>query len=375
MDYPQKYIDKTFQLAKKGKGQVSPNPLVGALIVKNGKIISTGYHAKYGEAHAERSAILKLAKKNKNIVKNCAQGADIYISLEPCNHHGKTPPCTDIIIEAGIKNVYFSVRDPNPKVKEKDSVKILEAAGIKVHYDILKEQGYDLNKVFFTNIEKKRPYFILKTATSLDGKICDYQGNSKWISGPAARTIVHELRYECNAVLTGINTVLKDDPALTVRLPDKHKEIYRVILDTTGKIALNSQVITNKDQRTIVVVGQNIKKEKLNKLSSLPHIIVLQTAVNKNKQIDLKKLSKTLYKKFNICSVLIEAGGTVNESFIKEKLVDEYYWFIAPKIIGGAKALTAVSGPGFNLRNSPGLTINSVEKIGDDLLLKGKANN
>lgn len=374
MTHHAEYIAQSFLLAKKGCGCVAPNPLVGALIVKDNKVLATGYHQKCGEAHAEREAILKLAKKNKGVVKNCAKGCSIYVSLEPCNHQGQTPPCTELIIEAGIKKVYFAVRDPNPQVKAKESVKRLQKAGITVTYNILEAEGRELNKVFFTNIQKKRPHFILKTATSLDGKITDKKGHSKWITGEAARKKVHELRYECTAILTGINTVIKDNPSLTVRLPGKQKKLYRIILDTTGKISPKANVVKNKDRHTIVVVGKNISQARFNKLSQLKNITVVKATLNKKKQIALPGLAKLLYQQFKICSVLIESGGTLNESFIKEKLVDEVYWFIAPKVIGGKTALTAVGGEGFNLNKSPGLKINTIEKFGDDLLLIAKFN-
>ncbi len=320
------YIRQTFELAKKAEGLVSPNPMVGAVIVCDGKVLATGYHQSYGQDHAERMAILKLAKNKP--VKNCAQGASLYVSLEPCSHQGKTPPCTELIIEAGIQKVYFAVKDPNPKVTKKDPVKILTAAGVQVNYPILENEALELNKVFFKNILNKQPYYILKTAMSLDGKIATSTGESKWITSEKSREFVHGLRYAVDAVLVGVNTIIQDDPRLSVRLSGKKKNIYRIILDTTGRIPRQARVIKeNKDKKTILVVGDDLPKTKLEKLKKLKISLLLAPVVKKTKQIDLAKLGELLLK-LSIASVLVEGGSAVADSFVRSGLLSEYYCFI-----------------------------------------------
>lgn len=364
----EKYIRQCFELALNGTGKVSPNPLVGAVIVKNEKVLATGFHKSYGESHAERDAIMKLAKKG--IIKNCAAEATIYISLEPCNHFGKTPPCTGLIIEAGIKKVVFAVRDPNPKVAQRDSVKILKKSGIKVEFPLLEKEAKEQNKVFFKNILKQEPYYTLKTAMSLDGKIATKTGESKWITSEKSRNFVQELRYAADAVLVGVNTVIKDDPHLTARLPGKQKSIYRIILDTNGRIPPESKIIkNNRDKKTILVISENLAPAKINALKKLNVSLLLAPLDKKNGMIDLKKMSRLLFK-LSICSVLIEGGSTIIDSFVRANLLDEYYCFIAPKIIGGKKAPTTVGGEGIaSLQHAKKLKLQEIKKIGEDTLL------
>lgn len=362
------YIRRCFNLAKFGTGKVAPNPLVGAVIVKNGEVIAEGYHRAHGEAHAERAAILKLV--TKGVVNHCASGASLYVSLEPCNHHGRTPPCTEMIIEAGIKKVFFAVRDPNPKVAKNDSVKILKKAGIQVNYPILEKEAKELNRIFFKNILKKEPYYILKTAMSLDGKIATRTGESKWITSEKSRQLVHELRFAADAILVGVNTIIKDNPELTVRLPKKEKAIYRIILDTNGRIPKNAKVIKqNKDKKTLLVVSEQLLPGKLAELKKLNVALLLAPVDKKTQQLDLKKLSKMLFE-LSICSVLIEGGSTVIDSFVRANLLDEYYCFIAPKIIGGKNSPTTVGGHGFaNLKEARKLKFKEITKIGQDTLI------
>lgn len=341
MNIHEKYIHRTFTLARQGLGTVAPNPLVGAVIVKNGKIIAEGYHQCCGHDHAERDALKKLASRGN--FKNCARGATIYISLEPCSHHGRTPPCTDLIIEAGIKEVYFAVRDPNPKVRAKDSVQQLEQAGIKVHYPILEVEARELNKVFFTNVEKQRPYIIWKAGMSLDGKIATARGQSKWITGEESRAKVQELRYTVDAVLVGQNTVIKDNPSLTCRIPGKDKTLIKIILGDRKKMPKNTKLL--KDPYALFITHPQ----------------------------DLKKMLEHLYKEQKICSILVEGGSTINDSFLRAGLVDEFYLFIAPKIIGGKKAIPVVGGQGFpTLAKALSAKKITTTHCGQDLLIHGK---
>lgn len=303
----EKYIKMCFSLAKKGKNNVLPNPMVGSLIVKEGRIISKGYHKKYGEFHAERNAILN--------AKEDLEGATIYVNLEPCSHFGKTPPCADLIIEKKIKRVVFSSFDKNPKV---DGVKKLKEAGIEVLGGVLEKEGDELNKVFFKNITKKIPYIALKTATTLDSKIATENYNSKWITGDSSRLEVMKLRSFYQAIITGSNTVLYDNPKLTSRIKGGINPI-RIIMDRKGKIPFDYNVFENDGTRIILI--DNTKRN-------------CPSHVEKIGFSNINELLKTLFN-MGIYSILIESGRGLNSAFLKEKCVDEIYHFIAPKILGG----------------------------------------
>jgi diaminohydroxyphosphoribosylaminopyrimidine deaminase/5-amino-6-(5-phosphoribosylamino)uracil reductase len=335
------FLRRTFTLAERGRGFVSPNPLVGAVIVKNGKILAEGWHEKYGGHHAERAAILKLASVSAPLnarVKNCARGATIYVNLEPCAHHGQTPPCTDIIIEAGIKKVVFAVRDPNPKVRKLDPARILKKAGLEVVYPVLEQEARELNKVFFKNQTQGLPYITLKSAVTLDGKIADARGRSKWFTVAEARAEVQKLRLTHDAVLVGKNTVLQDNPRLNIRLPGIKKENYKIVLGARGQFPSGTKLL--KDPQAIFTTER-----------------------------DLKKLLVELYQKYQICSVLVEGGAAVNTSFLQSALVDEWQLFIAPKILGGG-ALPVVGDLGINkLSEFYQAKIHSIQQIGGDVLL------
>ena len=303
----EKYIKMCFSLAKKGKNNVLPNPMVGSLIVKEGRIISKGYHKKYGEFHAERNAILN--------AKEDLEGATIYVNLEPCSHFGKTPPCADLIIEKKIKRVVFSSFDKNPKV---DGVKKLKEKGIEVLGGVLEKEGDELNKVFFKNITKKIPYIALKTATTLDSKIATENYNSKWITGDSSRLEVMKLRSFYQAIITGSNTVLYDNPKLTSRIKGGINPI-RIIMDKKGQIPFNYNVFENDGTRIILI--DNTKRK-------------CPSHVEKIGFSNINELLKTLFN-MGIYSILIESGRGLNSAFLKEKCVDEIYHFIAPKILGG----------------------------------------
>lgn len=303
----EKYIKMCFSLAKKGKNNVLPNPMVGSLIVKEGRIISKGYHKKYGEFHAERNAILN--------AKEDLEGATIYVNLEPCSHFGKTPPCADLIIEKKIKRVVFSSFDKNPKV---DGVKKLKEAGIEVLGGVLEKEGDELNKVFFKNITKKIPYIALKTATTLDSKIATENYNSKWITGDSSRLEVMKLRSLYQAIITGSNTVLYDNPKLTSRIRGGINPI-RIIMDKKGQIPFNYNVF--EDNGTRIILIDNTKRK-------------CPSHIEKIGFSNINELLKTLFN-MGIYSILIESGRGLNSAFLKEKCVDEIYHFIAPKILGG----------------------------------------
>ncbi len=349
------FIRETLKLAKKGLGWVNPNPMVGAILVKDGKVIAKGYHKKSGLPHAEIEAIKSCKKSPK--------GAALYINLEPCTHFGKTPPCVDAIIKAGIGKVVFATLDPNPTVSGKGLAK-LEKAGIKTKVGILENEARKLNETFFTIHQKKRPFIAIKFASSLDGKIATSLGDSKWITNGKARQFARELRGAYQAILVGINTVLKDNPNLDVRIKGK-KDPLRIILDPTLKIPLKSNVL--KDTNILIATTENADQGKKKALEKKG----VNFFVFKGKSIPLSDLLDKLGEK-EIISILVEGGGKVLGSFVDEKLVDKAYVFHAPIIIGGEKSISAIKGKGAkSIKKSLHLKDLSFKKFDDNLLTIG----
>ncbi len=356
------YFMKTaLGIAEKGIGFTNPNPLVGAIVVKHGKIIAKGYHEKYGENHAEINAL--------NTAIESVSGATMYVTLEPCSHFGKTPPCVNKIIESGIKKVVIAMEDPNPRISG-NGVKILKENGIEVKVGILRKKAEKLNEIFIKYISMGRPFTIMKVGMSLDGKIATYTGESKWITGEKSREYGHLLRQKVSAILVGVNTIIMDNPLLNIRL-DKIQcnDPIRIVLDSYGRTPLTSKVLNINPFNTIIVVTnvapiKNIKAFK----KKGAKVIVTPT---KNGMVDLQFLMDELGKK-EIDSLLIEGGGRVNFSFLKENLVDKVVFFIAPKIIGGRNAKTPVEGEGIaylekviNLKNL------EVHNLAEDIRVEG----
>lgn len=323
------FLQKTLVLAQKGYGWTNPNPLVGCVIVKNGKIIAKGYHTKAGNAHAEIEA-LSTAKED-------VKGATLYVNVEPCSHTGKTPPCVEAIIKSGIKRVVYATDDPNPKVKGK-STTLFKKAGIAVTSGILQKGAYLLNEAFFTFHEKNRPFIALKFAASLDGKIATKTGDSKWITNEKARRYGHLLRSQYQAILVGIQTILQDDPHLGAQIKGA-KDPIRIVLDSTLKIPLTSHVL--RDTNVIIATTAKANQAK-KKVLQQKNITVLECGDHK---ISLHTLLAELTKR-EIISILVEGGGSVHGSFVDARLVDKVYAFYAPIIIGGQHATTAVAGTG-----------------------------
>ncbi len=363
------YMARAIELAKKGIGAVNPNPLVGAVIVKNGKIIGEGFHARYGDLHAERNAI-------KNLT-GSAKGATIYVTLEPCCHHGKQPPCTDAIIENGISRVVIGSRDPNPLVSGKGA-KILREKGITVEEDFMREECDALNPVFFHYIMTKTPYVAAKYAMTADGKIAAASGQSKWITSKESRALVQVMRYEYSAIMAGIGTVMADDPMLNVRIPEKRSPI-RVICDSRLRISTDSKIVqSSKQYKTIIACiyteedfskesALKKKKEELEKFGA-----EVLSVSEKNGHIDLKELMKKLGEK-NIDSVLIEGGGELNFNAFKEQIVNEAKVFVAPKIFGGRRSKTPVEGEGVMYPSQAFMMkLTGTQLIGGDVLLTYK---
>ena len=357
---PEEYMQIAIEEAKKGSGFTSPNPLVGAVLVKDGKIVGKDYHHKYGEFHAERNAIL-----------NCKEdlaGASLYVTLEPCCHYGKTPPCTQIIIERGIEKVYIGSYDPNPKVNG-GGIKQLKDAGIEVVTEVLKEECDALNPVFFHYIEKKEPYVVLKYAMTADGKIATRTGASKWITGEAARKRVQYSRKIYSGIMVGIGTVLADDPMLNCRI-EGGRDPIRIICDTHLKTPVTSKIVkTAKDIPTIIACC--VSDEELQRPYKEAGCKILLTE-KKMGHIDLQHLMELLGKE-KIDSVLLEGGGTLNWAALEAGIVQKVQAYIAPKLFGGTTAKTPVEGRGVEEPDQAFLIKHKkVRVLGEDLLIEGE---
>ena len=360
----QEYMLRAIQLAKKGEGWTNPNPMVGAVIVKDGRIIGEGYHKKCGELHAERNAIASLTES--------AEGATIYVTLEPCCHYGKTPPCTEAIIEQKIKKVVIGSRDPNPKVAGKGA-QILRESGITVVQDFMREECDRLNPVFFHYITTKTPYVVMKYAMTLDGKIATKTGASKWITGETARQEVQHMRHRYMGIMAGIGTVLADDPMLNVRV-EGWKSPVRIVCDSSLRIPLDSQIVRSaKEYRTIVAYAGREENEeiteKITKKIEQLHAKGVDTVCcsDEKGQIDLKKLMTYLGNE-GIDSILLEGGGTLNDSALRAGIVKEVHCFIAPKLFGGKNSKTPVEGIGIGLPSEAlKLKCTDICRIGEDI--------
>ncbi len=349
------FLKETLNLAKKGMGWTNPNPMVGAVIVKNGKIIGKGYHRKVGFPHAEIEA-LKACRES-------LEGSTLYINLEPCSHFGRTPPCVDEIIKTEISHVVCCTLDPTPKVSGK-GVDILRKAGVDVSVGILKDQARLLNEAFFTFYEKNRPFIALKFASSLDGKIATKTGDSKWITNEESRRYARELRSKYQAVLVGVSTAIKDSPHLGVRIKGK-KDPLRIILDPDLRIPLQSHVLRDENILLVTTSQDSDKKLKLLKQKGVTILVV------ENKNTLLQELLNYL-KNQEVASILVEGGGKTLGSFVDKKLFDKVYAFYAPVIIGGEKAVSVTGGNGVNLiRESVHLKNISHKYFGDNFLLTG----
>ena len=352
------YMQRAIELAYKGEGRTNPNPMVGCVIVKGGKIISEDYHHEYGHFHAERNALLKCED---------AKGATAYVTLEPCCHFGKTPPCTDIIIEKGISRVVIGSRDPNPLVCGKGE-KILREAGIEVVKDFMREECDAINPVFFHYISTGMPYVVMKYAMTLDGKIATYSGKSKWITGEKAREHVHGLRNKYAAVMAGIGTVLADDPMLNCRLSGG-KDPLRVICDSSLRLPLDCNIAkTARDIPTVIFCADGADEAEKNKLEELG--IKVFAADDGNGKTDLYKAMRILGE-MKIDSVLIEGGGRIHEAALKAGIVNHVCAYIAPKIFGGKDAKTPVEGSGIESPADAALfTDLKYTQLGKDILLE-----
>lgn len=356
------YMKQAMELGEKARGRTSPNPLVGAVIVKNGKIIATGYHKKHGDHHAEVNAFNAQAESSK--------GATLYVTLEPCFHYGNTPPCVDRVIKEGISRVVIGLKDPNPLVAGK-SIEKLQNHGIEVRVGILEEELQEQNRIFLKYIQTKRPYTVIKTAMSLDGKIATASGESRWITGEEARGQVHSLRDQMSGIMVGVGTVIEDDPSLNTRLTGKEgQDPDRIIVDTRGRIPLTSKVLhLDSKAKTIIASTELMDKDKKKALEDLGATVIINPL--KNERVDLGHLFQKLGEE-KIDSLLVEGGSTLNFSLIEENLVDRIISFIAPKIIGGESAKTPIGGRGI-LRMEDVISLKNIEykQFGKDFMIQG----
>lgn len=352
----QYYMQLALDLAASAKGKTNPNPLVGAVVVKDGTIVGTGLHRKAGEPHAEVHAF-RMAGEH-------AKDATLYVTLEPCSHFGKTPPCANLVKESGVKRVVVAMEDPNPSVAGR-GIQLLREAGIEVEIGLLENQARRLNERFIHNMVTSRPYVISKFAMTLDGKIATYNGHSQWITGADARKDVHELRNEVDAILVGIGTVLKDNPALTTRLTDREgKNPIRVIVDRQLRTPLDAQVLQTDIARTIIVTAQGQQENaKAFKHTGAEFIYVPLV----DGMLDLHRMLEELYK-LNITDLLVEGGGEINASFLRLGLIQKYFVYVAPKLLGGRHSITPFTGADVETIDAAVLLdFAEFDKIGDDL--------
>ena len=354
------YMKLALELAKKGRGRTSPNPMVGAVIVKNGEIIAEGYHERYGQLHAERNALASCT---------CSpEGATMYVTLEPCSHYGKQPPCVESILEAGISRVVVGCGDPNPLVSGR-GIRILREKGVEVTENVLREECEALNKIFFHYIRTKTPYVVMKYAMTMDGKIATHTGASKWITAEAAREHVQKTRHELTAIMVGVGTVLADDPLLTCRIPGGKNPI-RIVCDTQLRTPMDSQLIKTAGEIP-TIIATCCKEEKKQRAYEQAGCRIIRVEEKKG-QVDLQELMQRLGEE-QIDSILLEGGSTLNWSALETGIVQKVQTYIAPKLFGGREAKAPVGGEGVCLpRDAFRLGHTEITRLGEDILLESE---
>ncbi|MDD4203150.1 MAG: bifunctional diaminohydroxyphosphoribosylaminopyrimidine deaminase/5-amino-6-(5-phosphoribosylamino)uracil reductase RibD [Candidatus Omnitrophica bacterium] len=357
------FMHQALSLAKKAKGFTHPNPLVGCVIVKNNRVIAKGYHEYFGGFHAEVNALLQAKEKAKK--------ATMYVTLEPCDHYGKTPPCTEAIIKAGIKQVVVAMKDPNPLNNGK-GISRLKKSGIDVLTGVCEKKAVALNRPFIKYINKKMPYVTVKIAQSLDGKIATSTGDSKWITNEKSRLYVQRLRADSDVVLTGINTIIEDDACLLPRIRTK-KNPVRVILDTHLRIPLKAKIIKTVKLSDVIIFTSSSCDPKKKVILQKKGVKII-SAKTKNKRIDIKDVLKNLGQ-LGFLDILVEAGSEVVGSFLDEKQIDKVMFFISPKIIAGKNAVTSIGGNGVKkVSRAVSLTDIKQTSFDSDLLVEGFLN-
>jgi len=361
------FMLQALALARQGEGYTSPNPMVGAVLVKNGEIVGRGYHEAVGEPHAEVNAVADAGSR--------AHGATLYVTLEPCNHTGRTPPCTQTILTAGIQRVVVAMRDPNPDVTGK-GLEMLKSKGLDVTVGLCEQEAQHLNECFIKYIQTKRPFVILKCAATLDGRIATRTGDSKWVTGPAARQFVHGVRHAVDAIMVGIDTIKRDDPSLTTRLEDRDAlDPVRVILDTHLSISPQARVLQLESKTdTILVAGKTAAKDAAKRQALEAQGAKIVEAPLKEGLIDLEQLMSPLGQ-LGLTSLLIEGGGRVLSSALAAGIADKIVFFYAPKILGGDDGVPICRGQGPELmQNCLEVKNLRVEHVGDDVMIEGYLN-
>ena len=353
-------MKKALRLAERGVGKVHPNPLVGAVLVKNGRIIGEGAHEKFGGPHAEVMALRKATRP---------AGSTLYVTLEPCPHTGKTPPCTELLLKEKVRRVVIAAKDPNPIVSGK-GIRTLKKNGVSLVTGVLEKEALELNKDYRHWMNKKTPYVILKFAQSLDGKIADLAGHSRWISSPASRALAHKLRSQSDAILVGIHTVLKDDPLLSVRSTAyRGVQPLKVILDSDLRLPLTARLFSKASPGAVLVATTtSASSSKFKALQSKAEVIRFSS---KNGRVDLAQVMRFLGKR-GVVSLLVEGGAEVIADALAQKVAHEIYCFTAPILLGGKKAPGSVGGEGFRLMNALKLRDVRIQTVGQDILVRGK---
>jgi diaminohydroxyphosphoribosylaminopyrimidine deaminase/5-amino-6-(5-phosphoribosylamino)uracil reductase len=356
----ERWMQRAVNLARKGEGWTSPNPLVGAVITKDDQMVGEGYHQKAGTPHAEIHALHMAGPRSR--------GGTLYVTLEPCCHHGRTPPCTDALIKAGLKKVVVAMTDPNPKVAGNGIAK-LQAAGMEVVTGVLENKARVLNEVFIKQMTTQSPFIAFKSALTLDGKTASHTGSSKWITGEEARMVGRRLRHRYDAILTGIGTVLADDPKLTTRIPGL-KNPLRLILDSRLRIPLNAQVLDTKSAPVIVFTAESDLDGSKAALLMEKGVEVI-SCPGADGQVDIPSVLRVLFVK-GITGILVEGGAQIQGAFFDRGLVDKIYLFIAPKIIGSNRAPGMIGGMGISEMGQAVIVDNlRIENIGEDFLFTG----
>jgi diaminohydroxyphosphoribosylaminopyrimidine deaminase/5-amino-6-(5-phosphoribosylamino)uracil reductase len=355
-----RYMSLALDVAKGAIGQTSPNPLVGAVVVKDGEIVGLGAHLKAGEAHAEVHALRMAGEKARN--------ATIYVTLEPCSHHGRTPPCTDAILQAGIARVVIATTDPNPLVAGRGVARLREA-GLEVKVGVLEEEARRLNEVFFHYITSGTPFVTVKTASTLDGKVATETGHSRWVSGAEAREEVHLMRHHHDAILVGVNTVIADDPALTARLDETAKQPVRVILDTTLRTPLTARVVTDGKAPTWIFTTRRAPRDRQEALRQKGVTVICD---EERDHVDVPFVLRSLGNR-GISSLLVEGGAAVNGAFLQARAIQKVITYISLKLVGGAGAPTSFGGSGIpSMEHAIRLKHVEVERISEhDLRVSG----
>ena len=359
MGHDETMMHRALELALRGAGWTNPNPLVGAVVVKDGRIIGEGFHERYGEAHAERNALASCTENPR--------GATLYVTLEPCCHQGKQPPCTEAVIEAGIARVIVGSRDPNPLVAGKGN-ELLRKAGIEVVEDVLREECDAINPIFFHYIQTKLPYVVAKWAMTLDGKIATRTGDARWVSNERSRADVHELRHRLAAIMVGKNTALADNPSLTARRSEPSNQPLRVVVDSNLALPDDCQLV-NTAHEVPVLIATALPDDALRARALRERGVDIVSVPDNQGKVDLTALMAELGNR-GIDSVLVEGGGTLHASLFTTGLVDEAIVYLAPKIVGGVEATTPVEGKGIDAM-ADAFTFDApiVERIDNDLKL------